>query len=79
MTADQLVLFAVNGNGRRRTVAETGLSRDIGAHAGAERLLRELVRRGLADEDLVPADELVLALEVEATVPPGGNLLERAA
>jgi len=81
VTAEQLDLFAVNGNGNghRRTAAETGLNRDIGAHPGAERLLRELVRRGLADEALVPAAELVLALEVYATVTPGGTVLEPAA
>jgi len=67
VTADQLALFAAqNGNGRK-TAAETGLARDIGPNAGAERLLRELVRCGLREEHYRVAAALVLALEEEAS------------
>ena len=63
MTAEQLVLFAVeNGNGGR-TVRELGLRREIGPAAGAERLLRELVRRGLAEQDHLTAAALALELD----------------
>jgi hypothetical protein len=79
VTFAQLALFATtNGDGHRRTVAQAGLRREIGPDAGAERLLRELVRRGLADDALVPAAALILALEHQA-LPPEGNKLERAA
>jgi hypothetical protein len=68
---EQLVfdLFAAdtNGNGRR-TVAELGMTRQFPA-GGAERLLRELVRRGLADESLHAAAALVLVLD-EGARPP---------
>jgi len=66
VTADQLVLFALQ-NGTRKTAAETGLARDIGPNAGAERLLRELVRCGLREEHYRVAAALVLALEEEAS------------
>ena len=50
-----------NGNGRL-TVAALGLKRDISA-GGAERLLRELVKRGLDADCLPRAAELVLVLD----------------
>ena len=64
VTADQLVLFAMeNGNGRK-TAAEAGLTRELGPGAGGpERLMRELVRRGLPEEGYRAAAALVIALE----------------
>ena len=66
MSPEQLVLAldtpAPTG---RRTRDQAGLAKD--ARPGPERLLRELVRRGLAHEHLRIAAALVLALEEEAT------------
>jgi len=72
VTADPLVLFAgQNGNGRK-TAAQAGLRREIGG-GGAERLLRELVRRGLPEDAYCAAAGLVLVLEEETTGRNGGG------
>jgi len=72
VTADQLtLLIAENGNGRK-TAAQAGLRREIGG-GGAERLLRELVRRGLPEDAYYAAAGLVLALEEEAGARNGGG------
>ena len=59
---EQLPLFALerNGNGRM-TRAEAGLRRE--APPGAERLLGELVKRGLPAGDLKVAAALCIALD----------------
>ena len=50
---------------KRRTNGELGLRRD--AAPGPERLLRELVKRGLDERHHVAAGALVLALDDEGT------------
>jgi hypothetical protein len=63
----QLPLFDLepNGNGNgRKTKAEAGLAKGIGP--GAERLLSELVKRGLPEADLLVAAMLALALDEAA-------------
>jgi hypothetical protein len=62
--AEQLAFFAENGHNGNAHVAsksEVGLAKAIGP--GAERLLAELVKRGLDQEHLRPTAALVLALE----------------
>jgi hypothetical protein len=59
---EQLALFDAepNGNGHRMTKAEAGLSE---TRPGAQRLLGELVRRGLDRDHLTAAAALVLELD----------------
>jgi hypothetical protein len=60
--AEQLQLFIpVEANGHARTNAELGLRGGI--PPGAERLLGELVRRGLRSSELTAAASLCLALD----------------
>lgn len=49
-----------NGNGRR-TVADLGLRRE--AEPGAERLLRELIKRGLPEDHFITAAGLAIELD----------------
>jgi hypothetical protein len=68
VTPGQLALFAdPNGTGRK-TVSVAGLRRD--APPGPERLLRELVKRGLCPDHLERAAALVLVLDEEPTGTP---------
>ena len=64
MTEAQLSLFASNGSMRPLSNAEVGLVQKIGPGAG--RLLGELVKRGLAQEHLMTAAALVVALDSTA-------------
>jgi len=61
MTAQQLALFEVATMSRPATKAEAGLSKEIAP--GAERLLAELVKHGLREDNLKRAAALVLALD----------------
>jgi hypothetical protein len=62
MTPDQLALFVMESStNRRKTAIEAGLVKD--APPGAERLLRELVRRGLERDHLHTAAALALVLD----------------
>jgi hypothetical protein len=68
VTLQQLAFFTENGhNGNRHiaTKADLGLAKEI--PPGAERLLSELVKRGLRKDAYRPAAALVLALEEWAT------------
>ena len=67
MTLEQLALFTVENGSGRRTVAEAGLRRGLGLDVGPERLLRELVKRGLSEEYLTTAATLVLELDAGAS------------
>ena len=57
----QLALFPEVATNGVKTVASAGLSK--GAAPGAERLLRELVKRGLREDSLRVAAALALALD----------------
>lgn len=57
----QLALFQEIATNGIKTVATAGLSK--GAAPGAERLLRELVKRGLPEDSLLEAAALALALD----------------
>jgi hypothetical protein len=57
----QLSLFAEPTSAARLTKAELGLRSEM--PAGAERLLAELVKRGLREADLRPAARLCLVLD----------------
>jgi hypothetical protein len=65
VVTDQLALFDLelngNGHGGWLTKAEAGIAKGI--PAGAERLLAELVRRGLPEGDLQAAAALALELD----------------
>jgi len=68
MTDDQLALFdaPADRNAPRGTKASLGLAKE-GLGRGAERLLVELLKRGLDREHLEMAAALALALEEGAT------------
>jgi hypothetical protein len=57
----QLALFAEPASPERLTKAKAGLRSEM--PAGAERLLAELVKRGLCETDLRVAARLCLALD----------------
>jgi hypothetical protein len=58
---DQLQLFATNGN-RRGTKASLGLAKELPTH-GAERIVIQLLRRGMSKEHLEMACALAVALD----------------
>jgi hypothetical protein len=62
--SDQLALFAEPTSAARLTKAELGLRSEM--PAGAERLLAELVKRGLPETDLRVAARLCIALDDRA-------------
>ena len=65
---EQLRLF--DDPSRRTALGEEvgagSLARRANGHAGAAKLLRDLVRTGLAEDALAPAAALVVALDAEA-------------
>jgi hypothetical protein len=63
VTSDQLQLFDT-GRRARMSKTEAGLAKE-GVGRGAEKLLAELVKRGLAEADLRAAARLCLALDEE--------------
>ena len=66
----QLRLFEPNGsNGHRKTKAEAGVRREV--PAGAERLLAELVQRGLA-RGICVSRRLCVALDGRDEEAPAG-------
>ena len=63
--SEQLELFtAEKGNGRPMNKTEAGLAKE-GVGRGAERLLSEMVKRGLPEEAYRAAARLCLALDDE--------------